>query len=291
MPLGIIADQISQDLEVACKVASSKGLKYIDIHNVFNKAIEELNDEEVNTVKKILDKYNLKISNLASTVFFMCKLHEDDEISLFSDTFLVIHGDVDTHLRYLERACIIANVLGAKTVRAFPFVYPDSQKSKNLARDMELIVENFKKAVVIAEKHNIDIVIENCPHSFCPKGEMTYEIVSKVGSKFLKCLWDPGNSYRANVANVDEKYLKLNLLEEFELIKEKIGHMHIKNYQKNPDLPKPFVHIGTFEGDINFEELMFKMSEYNSNITLSLEPEVDDEATLKSIDDSLKMFN
>lgn len=94
MKKAIISDQVSQDLNEACKIISEKGFEYIDLHNVFGKSIEECNEKEVEEIKTILNKYNLKVSNIASTVFFLCPLYPHYEVSLFNPHFHSIKGDV-----------------------------------------------------------------------------------------------------------------------------------------------------------------------------------------------------
>lgn len=51
MQLSIITDQINQDFETALQIIHEHGYKYIEIHNVFSKSIEECNDKEVKKLK------------------------------------------------------------------------------------------------------------------------------------------------------------------------------------------------------------------------------------------------
>lgn len=54
MQLSIITDQINQDFETALQIIHEHGYKYIEIHNVFSKSIEECNDKEVKKIKEII---------------------------------------------------------------------------------------------------------------------------------------------------------------------------------------------------------------------------------------------
>ena len=67
----IISDQIDEDIEIACKKAKEEGFSYVELHNVFGKSIEECSDTEVEEIKKILDVNGIKVSAIASTVFFL----------------------------------------------------------------------------------------------------------------------------------------------------------------------------------------------------------------------------
>lgn len=288
MKLSIISDQISSDLETACKVIKEYNYEYVELHNVFGKSIEECSDEEVLKIKKILDKYELKVSNLASTIFFLCPLYENYQVSLFNDEFHAINGDVNTHLKYLKRACHIADMLDCKNIRVFPFRYPDFPKIgvAGSDQDIERIISLLKLALPIAKEFNKVLVLENCPYSHCPKGEMTYQIVTKINDSHLKLLWDPANSYRAEKHQVPNQYLTLDLFDEIKLIKNEIGHIHLKNYECFNELDKPFVHRALCDGDIDFENLI---KEIPNEVILSLESEVEYEDTIKSIIDLKKI--
>ena len=111
---------------------------------------------------------------------------------------------------------------------------------------------------------------------------MTQEIVRRVNSPALKMLWDPGNSYRAEVTQVPEKWLGLRLEEEFQAVKDDIGHMHLKNYHYDDTKAKPFVHVGLLEGDIDYGSLLPKMAALNAAV--SLEPELEPDACVRDMD-------
>ena len=291
MKLSIISDQVSQDFLEACKTISDLGLDTVEIHNVFNKSIEQCNFNEVKQIKEILKKYNLKVSNIASTVFFMAKLYEDYEISLFNENFHVVNGTIEDHLIALENACKIANELDCKSVRIFPFRFPDNKVNTKFGTDKDLneIFKHLKKAISIAEKYDICLGLENCPYSHCPKGEMTLKLVQLCNSNYLKCLWDPANSYRAIKSQVPDNYKNITLHQEYKLLKDNISHVHIKNYTFDETKVKPYVHVGILEGDINFAQLLPLLSKEKLHPYLSLEPEVDYDTTIKCIKDAITL--
>ena len=290
MKRSIIIDQICEDAEKALEIASGLGYKYVEIHNVFGKTIEACDEKEIEELKRILAKYDMKVSNIASTVFFMCPLYKHYNISLFNPHFYVVEGDVSAHLLALKRACKIANELNCEHVRIFPFRLPDNPELTIVGTDddMKVIKSHMTQAVYIAEGYNVTLVVENCPYSHLPKGEMTYTLVEMVGSKNLQMLWDPGNSYRAEKNRVPSKYLALNLTEEFDLIKDKIGHIHLKNYEYDSAQAKPFVHRALLKGDIDYNTLLPYVSKSYSNC-FSLEPEVTYDETIESMVDLMKL--
>lgn len=104
----IITDQVDDDLESALKQIRDKGIHCVELHNVHGKSIEACSDEEIEQIKRLLDAYGMKVSSIASTIFFLCPLYESDQVSLFNPAFYTIEGDADAHLAYAGRACRIA---------------------------------------------------------------------------------------------------------------------------------------------------------------------------------------
>ena len=285
MRKSIITDQISMDLEEALKFAKKNGFSNVDLHGVWGKTIEDCSDEEVVEIQRLLEKYEMKVSNLATTVFFMCKLKKDYILKPFSPTFAVTSGEsIEEHLNYLEKACIIAEKIDCPTIRIFPFRYPENHILVGTDEDLTLIAENFAKAVTIAEQHKVTLVIENCPYSHCPKPAMTLNLLQRVAHPRLKLLYDPANSYRAVVRRVPSEYLGLTIEDEIDLIQNRIGHIHLKNYIFDQNLEKPFVHTALCAGDLDYRKILNQINKNGYENVVSLEPEVPFDEVLVSIE-------
>ena len=283
MKLSIISDQVSQNLEEALKIIVKEGYEYVELHNVFGHSIETCTKEEVEIIKHLLNRYHVKVSNIASTLFFLCPLYQGDEVSLFNPGFYSIQGDLEYHLKVLENACWIANELDCPKIRIFPFRWPDNRKGPYGTKlDFEKIIENIKKALDISKKHHVTLMLENCPYSHLPKGKMTLQVVQEINDPYLKLLWNPANSYRAIRENVPREYMDWSLEEELLHLYPYIGHIHLKNYHYVSGLVKPFVHVPLLNGDIDYKTLVKSIQE-TCDCILSLEPEVDKKGTLLSM--------
>lgn len=283
MKNSIISDQVSQDLEEALKIIVKEGYEYVELHNVFGHSIETCTKEEVEIIKHLLSQYHVKVSNIASTLFFLCPLYQGDEVSLFNPGFYSIQGDLKYHLKVLEHACWIANELDCPKIRVFPFRWPDNRKGPyGTKQDFEKIIENIKKALDISKKYHVTLMLENCPYSHLPKGKMTLQVVQAINDPYLKLLWDPANSYRAIRENVPKEYMDWSLEEELLHIYPYLGHIHLKNYHYVSGLVKPFVHVPLLNGDIDYKTLVKSIQE-TCDCILSLEPEVDKKGTLLSM--------
>ena len=68
--LSVINDEISQDFDHACSVAANDfGLQWIEIRGMWDKNITELTAVEVDNARKILEKYKLRVTDIASPLF------------------------------------------------------------------------------------------------------------------------------------------------------------------------------------------------------------------------------
>lgn len=284
MYASVITDQISNDLETALRVAKAHGYSHVELHNVYDKSIEECSNKEINHIRSLLQAYDMKVSCIASTVFFLCPLMEQDKVTLFNPDFFTIEGDVSIHLQYLKQACRIAKELDCPRIRIFPFRFPDNRNPYfGTQEHIALITKNVRQAVRIAEEKQVTLVLENCPYSHLPKGYMTIQVVKAIKSKYLKLLWDPANSYRAYKENVPPEYLDFSLLEELQYIYPWIDHIHIKDYHYDDACEKPFCHVALGKGDIPFASLITTLKQQGYANALSLEAETGYEDTLDSM--------
>src|SRR5271167_3660892 len=68
--ISVINDEISQDFGHACEVASREfGMGWIELRGMWKKNIVNLDEKEVGEARRILDKYQLKVTDIASPLF------------------------------------------------------------------------------------------------------------------------------------------------------------------------------------------------------------------------------
>jgi hypothetical protein len=68
--LSVINDEISPDFDHACSVAANDfGLRWIELRSMWGKNVTDLNAEEIDRSRKILDKYKLRVTDIASPLF------------------------------------------------------------------------------------------------------------------------------------------------------------------------------------------------------------------------------
>src|SRR5215510_3267828 len=68
--LSVITDEISQDFAHACEIASKEfGIGYVELRAMHDKNIMKWDAYDIAEVKKVLDRFKLRVSQLASPVF------------------------------------------------------------------------------------------------------------------------------------------------------------------------------------------------------------------------------
>src|ERR1700694_2511169 len=68
--IAVINDEISPDFDHACYVASHDfGMQWIELRSMWKKNVMDLNANEIAESQKILKKYNLQVTDIASPLF------------------------------------------------------------------------------------------------------------------------------------------------------------------------------------------------------------------------------
>ncbi len=284
----IITDQISMDFEKAVYEAEKMNYRFVEIHSLWNKTIENLDNNELNLVDKILNKNNMKISALSTTLFMMAPLYTNiNNLEEFSDEFIVFKGTYDQHIEKLRKCVEISKQLNTDYIRAFPFI-----REKGVNKEYKKVVNDITEKMLlpnkIAKNSGKIILIENCPHAYLPGGCNTYEVVKNINSDYIKILWDPANSLITKYFQKDNLNKCDNIIEEYNIIKEHISYCHIKDYKDyNGDLK--FVPFG--EGSINYKDLLKSLKKDSFNGFISLETELDYEDTKESANNYYNLLN
>lgn len=260
--VGIITDQVSMDFEYALKIINGLGVKYIEIHSLWNKTIENLTVDEAARAQKLIEKYSLQVSNISSTLFLMCHLQESEtELESFDDHFITKSGDYREHMRALEYCIKLCEIFATDKIRIFGF-----RKKKSLNDDtvVKMVIQRLQQPVELAEKTGITLILENCPHTYLGSGSLTRRVIDEGNSKNLKALWDPGNALRTGIIPYPDDYKK---------IREYILHIHAKDLVPENSDYQP-VSLG--EGETNYQGIIKNLVEDNYEEIISLEPEYED---------------
>jgi L-ribulose-5-phosphate 3-epimerase len=119
--VSVINDEVSQDLGRACEVASREfGMEWIELRGMWSKNIVNLDAREIAEAQRILRKYELRVTDIASPLF-KCDWKGAPR-SKFSEAEDFHAGfTFDQQDEVLERAIDVAKAFGTDRVRCFDF--------------------------------------------------------------------------------------------------------------------------------------------------------------------------
>lgn len=278
--VGIFPDTLGQDFEKALDVIVNEfGLKQLELRTMWDKNLVNLSESEVKKVEKMVKDKKLSACGIGSP-FLKCKLTEEGKVDE-TDTFFAEAESYEEHLNILDHSIELAKRFNTNLVRCFGF-----WRQKLTPELWQEMIDKFNKAVKIAEKNNIVLVLENCPGLNISTGKEAKRLFEEIKSPNLRLLWDPDNSFNRKEIPYPDGYC---------LVKDYIGHVHVKDSvwdrKLNKAEPAP---VG--EGEIDWEGQFKALLNYNYEGVVSLEsiytPEGGDqsEGTRRSLKNLKKML-
>src|SRR5713101_3289691 len=155
--VAVINDEISQDFGHACEVASTEfGMSWIELRGMWNKNVLKLEAKEVEEARRILEKYRLRVTDIASPLFKVD--WPGAPKSKFSPKRDQFNADFafDQQDEVLERSIELTKAFRTDRVRCFDFWRLDDQTPYRAA-----INERLQQAADKAGKQGIILVLEN----------------------------------------------------------------------------------------------------------------------------------
>jgi L-ribulose-5-phosphate 3-epimerase len=222
--LGVITDEITQNLEEALVWAKGFGLEWVELRFVWNKYVTDFSAEDVNRAKDLLAKHALKVSVLDSPYF---KTPLPGTQSKYAEGKPdPMQSDFSQQGAVLERAFARAKDFGTDKVRIFSFLRVADPKTV-----FDRVAKELERTASIAQKEGIRLVLENEFSCNVATGEEGAAMLKAVKSPALGLNWDPGNAYEAGETPFPNGYEALD--------KKRIWHMHLKDAAPNPKGGEP----------------------------------------------------
>ena len=221
--LSVITDEISQDFGHALEVAANEfGLNFVELRGLWKKNIVSLDAKEILEAKKLLAKYNLKVTDIASPLFKVDwpgapKSKYSPAGAAYSASFTFEQQD-----EVLERSAAVAKAFGTNKVRLFDFWRLEDDKPYRQAMDARL-----RDAAAQAAKKDIVLILENEYECNSATGAEAARTLAAVPAENFMLNWDPGNAAAAGEKAFPDGYAKVP--------KNRIGHMHLKDVKKKED--------------------------------------------------------
>jgi L-ribulose-5-phosphate 3-epimerase len=217
--VSVINDEISQDFGHVCEVATKEfGMSWIELRGMWKKNIVSLDEKEVAETRRLLDKYQLKVTDIASPLFKVdwpgAPKSKYSEAKSFNASFTLAEQD-----EVLDRAIAMAKAFSTDRVRCFDFWRLDDQSPYRAA-----INDKLRDAAAKAEKKGIILVLENESACNTATAAEAVKVLNAVQSRSFMLNWDPGNAAASGEIPYPDGY---NLLP-----KDRIGHCHCKDVAK-----------------------------------------------------------
>jgi sugar phosphate isomerase/epimerase len=219
--ISVINDEISQDFEHVCEVASHQfGMSWIELRGMWNKNVLNLDSNQVAEARRILEKYNLRVTDIASPLFKVD--WPEAPKSKFSPKRDQFNADFtfDQQSEVLEKSLELAKTFGTDRVRCFDFWRLDDPKPHRQAMN-----EKLRDAAEKAAKKGIVLLLENEPSCNTATGAEAAEVLRAVQTPAFMLNWDPGNAASLGEKVYPDGYAALP--------KDRIGHCHCKDVVKN----------------------------------------------------------
>ncbi|MGB2593269.1 MAG: sugar phosphate isomerase/epimerase family protein [Candidatus Acidiferrum sp.] len=221
--VAVINDEVSQDFGRSCEVIAREfGLEWIELRGMWNKNILNLDAREVAESRRILEKYKLRVTDIASPLFKVD--WPGAPKSEFSPSGAQFNADFtyDQQDEVLERSIELAKAFQTDRVRCFDFWRLADPSSYRAAMNEKLLA-----AAGTAGKKGVTLLLENEPSCNTATGAESANLLAEVKSPFLMLNWDPGNAASHGEIAYPDGYALLP--------KERIGHCHCKDVVKKPD--------------------------------------------------------
>ncbi len=189
--VAVISDEISQDFDHACSViAHDFGLQWVELREIWGKNLQVSSDAEIAEARKILAKYNLQVTDIASPLF---KVDWPGAPKSKYSSKADLHGAAESAFakqdEVLERSISLAKQFNTNKIRCFDFWRLDDVTPYRPA-----INEKLRAAAETTGKQDLLLVLENEFACNTATGREAAATLAGIQSPHLALNWDPGNA-------------------------------------------------------------------------------------------------
>ena len=223
--VSVINDEISPDFDHACYVVSHDfGLNWIELRSMWGKNTVALSDAEIAESKRILAKYNLQVTDIASPLGKTdwpgapkSQYGSKGDMHNAAEVTFKQQDDI------LEKSISLAKQFGTNKIRGFDFWRLDDVAPYRAAID-----EKIRSMAETAGKEGVLLVLENEFECNTATGREAARTLNAVKTPHLALNWDPANAVMRGELDAFPEAWDL-------LPKDRIHHCHCKNAVKNAE--------------------------------------------------------
>ena len=224
--LGILTDEIDDDVLTAAKFLAEYRLKWAEIRNIWNQYNTEQPIEKVREARGILDERGIKVS-VEGTGFFKIPLPPETPEG---------RKKLEEQWALLDRSMERAQAFGTETIRIFTFMLAKGEQpsDRSYGRIRELTQEAARRA------KGFRLAIENIGGGHVWSGAQAAEFLKHIKEDNVGLTWDPNNAAESGEQPFPDGYRKLD--------PARIFHVHVRDF-KHQDGKVVWTAVGAGEFD------------------------------------------
>lgn len=250
------SDEISSDVTVQFETLNRLGIKYFEPRGIDGKNISELNDEEVEKLKRKMNDFGISASSIGSPV---------GKIKLTDD--------FEKHFELFKRIVKTAKMLDTKYIRIFSFYHDGDEWTE---KEKEQVFAQLRQMIAYAKENDIILLHENEKDIYGDTKERCLEIMQELYCDNFKAVFDPANFVQCGQ---DTKKC-------YAVLRDYIEYMHIKDAKLSDGSVVP---AGSGDGNIGY--ILDNLFACGYDGFLSLEPHLGSFEGLASLEIDDKMEN
>ena len=232
------SDEITEITKEQFEALNKFGISYFEPRGIDGKNVSALTEEEMYSLKELMNEYGIKASSIGSPVG---KIKVTDEF--------------EPHLEVLKNVVKAAKILGTKYIRVFSF-YHGTQAEWTEEERFE-VFKRMRIMIDYAKEKDVILLHENEKDIYGDTADRCLELIKEFYGPNFKAIFDPANFVQAGE---DTK-------KAYEMLKPYIGYMHIKDARKAEGDVVP---AGLGDGNVEYILRDLFVSGYEG--FLSLEP-------------------
>lgn len=237
MRLGIIGDEISQDLDTVLDVMAREGFTGLEVRSVWDVPPHELSDEQADRIVGRCAARGIEVIGFDAPVG-KCALITDEQ-------------RLAEERRTLRRCLDLAQRLGAGFIRCFAFYREGDPDPARAAEAFGALVEGI-------DTGGVDLLVETGMRTHVPTVPLALDLLGRLDRPDIGILWDPGNSAYSGVE--PEPFPR-----DWEAGRDLIRHVHVKNPRGSEE------YVTLARGDLDWSAIVRRLGEDGYPGWLSLE--------------------
>lgn len=233
--IGIITDEVSQDISVAADFAARYGMAFVDIRSADGKGAFELTEKDWKHISEVFTDHGLSVRCIDAPLF-KCSFSDKRTLS--------------SHVESFRRLADLAAKIGCGIIRGFDFT------NERVPADER--AEAFIPIIDICSDVGIICALESDPSVHSSTAAELIKLLNIINSPRIEALFDPGNAFWVNP--------EADCVRDYELLRGRISHIHLKDALPSGKSAEA-VCIGT--GRVDCEKLLKRLAEdYGGGIAI-----------------------